>query len=73
MDLSGAVSVGLKNGDSRAINGEYLSSGMYKIDAAAILLLWLYISLPTLLATDWSMKRNSVLFPKIFSISPITI
>ena len=33
MDLSGAVSVGLKNGDSRAINGEYLSSGMYKIDA----------------------------------------
>ena len=33
MDLSGAVSVGLKNGDSRAIDGEYLSSGMYKIDA----------------------------------------
>ncbi|MBD5240789.1 MAG: hypothetical protein HDS59_01750, partial [Barnesiella sp.] len=33
MDLSGAVSVGLKNGNSRAIDGEYLSSGMYKIDA----------------------------------------
>ncbi|MDE7369817.1 MAG: hypothetical protein K2N08_08645, partial [Muribaculaceae bacterium] len=34
MDLSGAVSVGLKTGDSsRAIEGEYLSSGMYKIDA----------------------------------------
>ena len=33
MDLSGAVSVGLKNEDnSRAINGEYLSAGMYKID-----------------------------------------
>lgn len=35
MDLSGAVSIGLKdkNGSSRAIDGEYLSAGLYKVDA----------------------------------------
>ena len=35
MDLSGAVSIGLKdkNGSSRAIEGEYLSAGLYKVDA----------------------------------------
>lgn len=35
MDLSGAVSLGLKkaNASSRAIDGEYLSAGLYKIDA----------------------------------------
>ena len=34
MDLSGAVSIGLKNEDtSRAIKGEYLSAGMYKVDS----------------------------------------
>lgn len=36
MDLSGAVSIGLKGQGamSRAIDGEFLSAGMYKIDAA---------------------------------------
>lgn len=36
MDLSGAVSIGLKGEGraSRAIDGEYLSAGLYKIDAA---------------------------------------
>ncbi|MDE5595058.1 MAG: hypothetical protein K2I89_05760 [Muribaculaceae bacterium] len=36
MDLSGAVSLGLKTAgsSSRAIEGEYLSAGLYKIDAA---------------------------------------
>lgn len=35
MDLSGAVSIGLEdnNGSSRAIDGEYLSAGLYKVDA----------------------------------------
>lgn len=36
MDLSGAVSIGLKGegSASRAIDGEYLSAGLYKVDAA---------------------------------------
>lgn len=36
MDLSGAVSIGLKGqgNSSRAIDGEYLSAGLYKVDAA---------------------------------------
>lgn len=35
MDLTGAVSIGVSQGKSqtRAIDGEYLSAGMYKIDA----------------------------------------
>lgn len=35
VDLSGAVSIGISQGkpESRAIEGEYLSAGMYKIDA----------------------------------------
>lgn len=36
MDLSGAVSIGLKgqSNSSRAIDGEYLSAGLYKVDAS---------------------------------------
>ena len=38
MDLTGAVSIGVKRytggNDSRAINGEYSSAGLYKVDAA---------------------------------------
>lgn len=36
MDLSGAVSIGLKGqgNSSRAIDGEYLSAGLYKVDAS---------------------------------------
>ena len=38
MDLTGAVSIGVKGytgtGASRAINGEYSSAGLYKVDAA---------------------------------------
>ena len=70
MDLSGAVSVGLKNGDSRAIDGEYLSSGMYKIDADGnITAVAVYFSTDTLGNRLEHEEKLRIVPKKLFNIS----
>lgn len=70
MDLSGAVSVGLKNGNSRAIDGEYLSSGMYKIDADGnITAVAVYFSTDTLGNRLEHEEKLRIVPKKLFDIS----